>query len=153
MHGLLQRQEIAKVVKTALECSVYVAPRQPGLTHEELFEVGKRVGLERGEIIDVLQGIAAQPYFGDARLLPARTIIWSQFNFPEEPEYRNVDAFDFVSATLKSIARTETAARAQIDRAVLVAQAVSRGIPERDVEAAIAIMVIDEHLVETDGVL
>ncbi len=153
MHGLLQQQEIAKFLRAALECSVHIAPKETGLTLEELFEVGKRVGLERGEILDALRSTGAQSYIGVARLLPAQTITWSQFHFPEEPDYRNVDAFDFVTATLKAIARTETDARARIDRAVLVAQALSKGIRERDIEAAVTIMVIDQHLLEKDGVL
>jgi hypothetical protein len=59
MQGLMQRQEVTKFVRAALECSVFLSPRDPGLTHDELFEIGKRVGYEKGEIGDALPGVVA----------------------------------------------------------------------------------------------
>ena len=74
MHGLRQRQEVEKFVCAALECSVYVAPKEPGLTHEELFAVGRAAGFENGEIADVLPQVAAPIYSGsDNRISPARS--------------------------------------------------------------------------------
>jgi hypothetical protein len=153
MHGLIQRQEVEKFVRAALECSVYVAPKEPGLTYDELFEIGKAAGLERGEITEVVPQVAAPIYLGDDRVQPSRIVTWSEFNITDEPDYRNPEAFEFVCATLRDLARKETAARAHIDREVLVARAVSKGLPERDVEAAITILVIDERFIEKDGVL
>ena len=37
-------QELIAFLKAALECSVYVAPLEPGLTYDELIEVGKGAG-------------------------------------------------------------------------------------------------------------
>jgi hypothetical protein len=154
MHGLMKRQEVEKFVCAALECSVYVAPKEPGLTHEELFAVGRAAGFENGEITDVLPQVAAPMYFGgDNRILPQRLVMSADFNFPDEPDYRNPEAFDFACVTLREIARRETAARAQIDRDVLVARAVAKGLPKLAIEAAITILVLDERFIEKDGAL
>jgi len=153
MGAFERQQEVVKFVKAALECSVYLAPREPGLTQEELFEIGRRAGLGRGEIGDVMSQVAGDTFFGDTRIPPRSDGIWSTFHFPQVPDYRNVAAFDFVCDTLQAIARSDGAHQAQVDRAVLVARAVAQALPERDVEAAITIMVLDGHLLETAGVL
>ena len=44
--------EIISFLKTALECSVLIDPVNPGLTYEELSEIGKRAGYRDGEIND-----------------------------------------------------------------------------------------------------
>jgi hypothetical protein len=154
MDGMRQRQEVEKFVCAALECSVYVAPKEPGLTHEELLAVGRAAGFENGEIADALSQVAAPIYFGgDNRILPQGLVMWADFNFPDEPDYRNPEAFDFACVTLREIARRETAGRAQIDRDVLVARAVAKGLPKLAIEAAITILVLDERFVEKDGAL
>jgi hypothetical protein len=155
MQALARKQEVLALVKAMLECSVYLEPTDPGLTRDELFEIGARLNLAPGEVGDVLPMAAAQMYFGDKRIMPnaAGMGLWSGFNFPEEPDYRNPRAFDFVQTTLQAIVRTDGSARAQIDRSVLVARAVDTGLPPRDVEVAVTIMLLDEHLTEKDGVL
>ena len=85
---MMRQQEVQQFLTAALECSVYVAPKDPGLTHAELFEAGGRVGYQEGELGDALRGVAAQMYFGDSRLMPRAGFTWSQFNIPEEPDYR-----------------------------------------------------------------
>lgn len=50
----MNQREIAELLQTVMESSIYVAPRDPGLTREEIFEVGKRFNLLEGEIGDAL---------------------------------------------------------------------------------------------------
>ncbi len=149
----MRRQEVIAIANAALECSVYVAPREPGLTHAELFEVCGRLGYEKGEVGGVLQMVAAPMYFGDARLMPQATSVSSDFNFPRNPDYRNVAAFDFVCRQLQALARSEGAQHAQLDRSVVVARAVASGLPEHDVEVAVTVLVMTEHMAEQKGVL
>jgi hypothetical protein len=150
---LLEQREVVAFVKAALECSVYVAPLDPGLTDEELLEVGRRAGLQDGEIRDAIGEAAAQRYMGDKRLMPESTGMWGQFNFPEQPDYRNMAAFDLVASELQAVARSQGAGAARIDRAVVVERAVAKQIPKVQVEAAITIWLIDRHLQEENGVL
>lgn len=151
--GLLESKRVADFVKAALDCSVYLAPTDYGLTDAELVEIGRLAGFQAGELRDAYQSAAAPGSFGEARYYPTRTIGWSQFHFAEEPEFRNVAAFEFVCSQLKDIVRAQGKEHGTLDRQVVVARAVAKGLAELDVEAAIAIMLIDEHLVENDRVL
>src|ERR1700691_3165408 len=105
-------QEIISLLKAALECSVYISPCDPGLTFQELAEVGKRAGFLEGEINDSLR-FAGTGYFGRSRVLPSDqdTRAWAFF-FAEEPDYRNFEAFAFVFDELNLLTRTEGAGRA-----------------------------------------
>jgi len=147
-------QEIVALLKAALECSVYLSPRNPGLTGEELAEIGTKAGYLAGEVNDALPFVATA-YFGrPRRLLPSEqdTSFWAIF-FPEEPEYKNFDALDFVFDELNMRLRSEGVARAQIERDVLVERAVAKNIPRHDIEVAITWLVMAKHLAEKDNVL
>jgi hypothetical protein len=71
----------------------------------------------------------------------------------KNPEYRNIDAFDFVYSQLNHIVRAQGIRNAQLDRKVLVGLAIAQNIPERDVEAAVTIMVMCSYLKEDDNQL
>jgi hypothetical protein len=146
-------QELISFLRAALECSVYVAPLEPGLTYEELLEVGKRAGYQPGEIGDNLR-FATTQYFGGKRLLldSDTTTSWV-FLEREDPEYRNFDAFDFVIEELNVLARAEGAAQALLQRSVMVERAVAKGLQRHDVEVAITYQVMANMLTEQDGVL
>ena len=47
-------QQITQFFQVALESSFYLAPGEPGLTYEELLEVGRRVELQNGEMEDAV---------------------------------------------------------------------------------------------------
>jgi hypothetical protein len=122
-------QEIVSFLKTALECSVLVEPLDPGLTFDELIEIGNRAGYQNGEINDAM-GFVTTQYFGRAghKLLPNDDDLTSWvFLFLEEPEYRNFDAFDFVVSELNALTRSQGAGRALIERSILV----ERGVASR----------------------
>ena len=53
-------QQVVQFVQAALECSVYLAPKAPGLTYDEVTEAGKRSGFQAGEIGDALRQVAVQ---------------------------------------------------------------------------------------------
>ena len=39
---MIPNQEITSLLKAAIECSIFISPTDPGLTYQELLEVGKR---------------------------------------------------------------------------------------------------------------
>lgn len=47
-------QQVPDFLEPAIECSVYLDPRQPGLSYEELAECGRQAGFKDGKINDVL---------------------------------------------------------------------------------------------------
>jgi hypothetical protein len=146
-------QEIVTFLKAALECSVYVDPLEPGLTYDELVEAGKRVGYQHGEIGDNVR-FATTQYFGNKKLLPDRSTTTSWVFFQREnPDYRNFDAFDFVVGELNALARAEGAAKARLQRSVLVERAIAKGISRHDVELAITYQVMANALTEKDSVI
>lgn len=145
--------EIISFLKTALECSVLIAPVEPGLTFQELAEIGKRAGYQDGEIGDALPHVGTG-YFGVKKLLPSpqETQSWV-FYFPEEPDYRNFEAFDFVVEELNGLMRSQGASRALIERSVLVERGAARGIPRNDMEVAITWQVMSKQMTEKDGLV
>jgi hypothetical protein len=149
-------QEVTGFVKAALECSVYVAPNDPGLTFEEILEVGKRVGLQAGEIGDAIAQATTQ-YFGvtNNKLLPdAQTSAqWGLFIFHEDPDYRNFSAFDFVFLEFNACMRANGVRNAQLERNLIVERAVAKDIPRHDIEVAITMLLMSGQLIEKDGLL
>jgi hypothetical protein len=149
----VRRTEIEKFIKTATECSIYVAPTAPGLSDSELVEVGQRLDFHRGEITDTLRRAQFPTAPGCHRWLPQSSAFFADFIFPVDPDFRNIEAFDFVRRHIRDLARSEGERAARVDRAVLVELGVVQGIPGTDVEAAIVVLCLAEHLVDEDGVL
>jgi hypothetical protein len=146
-------QEVQQFLQAALECSVYLAPREPGLAYDELLEAGKRAGFQEGEIGDGLRR-AAHDYAGK-RLIPGSnaTATWHLFNFHEEPEYRNFGALDLVYSELNARVKAHGEANAKLERETIVERAVMQGIPRNEIEAAITILIMCAQLTEKDGLL
>jgi hypothetical protein len=149
----MMNQEIIALLKAALECSVYVSPRDPGLTYEELTIIGTTAGYLEGEINDALRHVGSR-FYNVPRIMPAEqdTSQWVFF-FPENPEYKDYAALDFVFDELNLLLRSEGKARAQIERNVLVERAVAKGIPRHNIEVAIIWLVMGKQLVEKDSIL
>lgn len=148
--------EVVEFIEAALECTIYVVPRDPGLTLDELCEVGKRLGFLPGEISDVLAVAAAPMYFGEAKLKPKADFagLQSDFIFPVSPDYRRPEAFELVISEFRKLAREVGGQAARIDRSVLVARGASQGIAANDVEVAITMLIRSNRLyVADDGVL
>lgn len=144
-------EHVAKLFQAALECSLVLAPREPGLTYQELIEVGRRLGLKTGEMNDVLTR-ATNYHEGSRRLLPDTGTL-DLFMMREEPELRNYDALDFVLSELNDQIREAGGQAARLDRDVMVERAVGRGIGRLAAEGAITLLVWMGQLVEKDGLL
>jgi hypothetical protein len=155
MPGHISHQPVATFLRAALECSIYHAPTEPGLTYDELLVAGDRADFLPGEINDALQYVTTQTWGGSQRFQPSRDLMPLLMNFipREEPDYRNVAAFDLVFAELRQSERVHGAANAKIERSVMVERAVSLRLPRLDVEAAITIMIMNEILIEKDRIL
>ncbi len=142
----MPEQRVKNFISEALECSVFLNPREPGLTFAELKEIGARAGFREGEIGDafIASGVHSVGR-GSNRLGPDRQTrnAWKVI-LPEAPEHRNLEAFDLVYSEFIDLARNLGKAKAQIGRDSLVTRDVARGIPEADIEAAITILVFAE---------
>lgn len=152
----MNAREVEQFFNTALECSIYVAPREPGLTYDELMEVGTRAGLRTGEIQDAIPKVVQQTFGGAARRFPPNQGITNQLvmlTMAKNPEYRNIAAFDFVYSQINSVIKEVGIGRTQIDRQVLVDRAIAQGLPPLDVEATITIMVLCNYLAEDSNQL
>jgi hypothetical protein len=148
-------QEVIRFIQAAMECSVYIAPTEPGLTYEEIVEACAAAGFKAGEINDAFQRSNCRSV-GSRRLVPSLNSMitsWKVFAFREEPEYRNFAALDFVYSQLNESVRTDGAAKARIERATMLNRAIAQQIPRNDIEAAITISIFGEFLIEENGVL
>ncbi|MCK1727304.1 hypothetical protein [Bradyrhizobium sp. 142] len=108
-------------------------------------------GRDRGRVCDdgsALDGTGSKLLGPEQQTL----ITWKVF-LPETPEYRDLEAFDFVYTEFGELARNLGQAKAQMERDTLVSRAVSRGISETGIEAAITILIFAEYMAEKDGVL
>jgi hypothetical protein len=147
----MMNQEVIKFIQEALECSVFIAPKEPGLTFDEVLEIGKKIGLQAGEIGDALP-FAAKVYIGVKMLLPSDNAMaaWCLY-FPETPDYRNFAAFDFVVSQLNTSVRAEGARNARLERTLLLS-ARSRST-SRETTSRITMQVMAGQLTDDDGVL
>jgi hypothetical protein len=149
-------QEIVQLLKAAIEASVHAAPTEPGLTATELYEVGRRMGLKDGEIGDAMPQVATQYFGGRDRRLLLDEMGWHQAGhliFAEDPELRNVAAFDFVVSQLNELVREVGGGNARLDRTIMVDRAVAGSLSRHDVEVAITLLVLSGQLIEENGVL
>lgn len=140
-----------KFVSAALECSVYHAPREPGLSPEELREACGRAGYLPGEIADAIEAEAQEGVtLRQPRLLPvgehAWFATWLPFAFLMDPEYRSPAAFDFVYTELERVRLANRAKSVRIDRDVLVELGIVAGLACNDVEVAITSFALEGRL-------
>jgi hypothetical protein len=149
-----EKQRLVRFFKACVECSIYIAPTDPGLTYQELLEVGSRAGHQQGEMSDALMEVGA-PQRGSGRILPSNldTTMWLSFLMPEEPDYRNPLAFDFLFETLAASVRADGAGNARIERSVVVERGVASELPRDDIQAAITVMILNGLLKEAGGIL
>lgn len=144
-------RDVISFLNHAIECSVFVCPARPGLTYEELCEAGRRAGYQKGEIE------AAWPFcsieLGEAGLLmPGEHMRTSWLTaFPEDPDYRDLGAFDFVISELNDRLKSEGLSGAQIDRTILIERAKAQGLERHAVEVAIAYQALSGAIEERAG--
>lgn len=108
--GRMRTQEIVSVVQAALECSIYRAPTEPGLTWDEIIQCVRHLGYDDGEIADALRTLSQQRE--GKRYMPTYHQVMGFFYESTEPDFRNLDAIDFIFRQMRDIARKEGIARA-----------------------------------------
>ncbi len=149
----MQLREIVQVIETALECSVYHAPRDVGLTFDELAEIGSRMDIREGELSDALIGQNynrnRQNRFEHGSTLAHKFMGPGMLN----PDYRPLREMDFIHAQLKEIARDKGAANAKIARDVLIARAEKAGHSAHDMEVAITVSRIANRIAEANDIV
>lgn len=149
----MNQLEIQKFVQAAIEATVYLQPRDPGLSFAEIKEVGKQAGYLEGELGDAVlrnwQG-------GRTRYMPQASAgpgLNADFNWEITPDYRNPKAFEFVRIQLQELARSVGVGRAQLARDVLVERGVAAGFERNDLEVAISVLVLEEIFHEKGGIV
>lgn len=112
-------QKVKKCVAEALECSVFVNPREPGLTYDEIKEIGARAGFKEGEIGDAFVTMGLHPMVRGSKLLgPEHTtlVAWKSLC----ARLRNTaTSTRSISSTRSSASSPETLAK--LERASIVA--------------------------------
>ena len=106
--------EIQKLVQLAVEFSAYVAPQEYGLTAAELVEVGKRFDLREGEMSDALSMPLPRVGQDGFRYVPKGPLL-SDFMIQWDPDFRNLEAFQFVCSELRELVRSMGRERACLD--------------------------------------
>ncbi len=115
--------------------------------------MGARVGFLRGEIQDALPAAAAPMFVGDKRVMPQANILWMNFLNDEDPDFRDLESFDFVVRELKTLGREHRQTNARVTRSALIHQGLAAGRSRSNLSVAVRMLVMCEHLEEQDGVL
>lgn len=136
--------EIGKFLVAALEATVYVAPRDHGLTWDELQEVTRRAGFKLGEVTDALNhlGDVIDQYGARLKLTVTDLNYLVDFNDPREPEFLEARTVEAVRREIDELAREVGRGRAQLSRDALVERGVQRGHERLAVERAITALVL-----------
>jgi hypothetical protein len=146
--------EVDSMISKAILATIFVCPRDPGLTEEELLEIGQRSGFGRGELRDGIERSTTHAEWDWKKRAPSNmsAIGVADFNFPWADDPRSPTAFEAVHMAMREVIKDE-GAKAQIPRDELVATCVQRGSAREDVEAAITGLVLDEIFEEKDAMV
>jgi hypothetical protein len=136
-------RNVSLFIVSAIEASLYVSPKSPGLSHEEIREAATRAGYKPGEISDALRQMGQIRWDGR---LGVELHFGSDFLDHIEPDYRSPNAFEFVRLYFRNLATEVGKDKARADRSVIVAHGVAQGIQEHDLEVAITMLIMTEHL-------
>jgi len=150
----MNEEQIVTFLQAALECSFYLAPTEPGLSYEEIYDVGSRAGLQLSEIRAALPLITNQPIRGRKLLPHSNTLkMWNFYHIHEKPEYRNFEAIDLIFSELRIGAKSDSTGNGALERSLIVERAIVRQIPANDIEAALAILIMCGQITEDHGSL
>lgn len=125
------------------------------MTVKELIEVGSRLGHHEGEIGDALSAPFSGVELCGERYLPSCGTMNIYYNFhrTEEPDYRPINALDFLHAQLTDLAKAVGIGRAAIELPVVVQRAIERGITRAEIEAAVTLATLCGVMVEQQGTI
>lgn len=115
---MIRGQELPNFLKAALECSVFADPLNPGLTFIELKEVAKQAGYLDGEVNDAITRLDHTYAEDSNNLLPGKqtTVFWNMYWQKDQPDFRNLEAFDFVYSEFNQALRELGAGGARLER-------------------------------------
>lgn len=128
-------QEAEKFIGDALIAAIFVSPREPWLTGDDLVALSRKYGIGAGDVSDLLARY--QNEWG--KYYPSEQLFYSitYYMVAWKPELRNLDAFEKVMQDMRKLASEEGMARAVRMRSELVQRIAKREISENDVEVAI----------------
>jgi hypothetical protein len=84
--------DVVDFITCALEASILLSPRDPGLTRGEIVEAGGRVGMKPGELADGIPRVHAVDHWSAPRIQltgGSATRLSADFNFVQDPDYRD----------------------------------------------------------------
>lgn len=135
---MLDPNRVSHFINHAIEATLYVTPRDPGLSLAELIEVGKAHDFRQGEIRD-----AVANWIPDDRERfkiegsPGQLLTLS--TSPEDP--RKPGTIQFVFDEFRNLAREFGAKDARIERDILIRRCADAGHSEQDAEIAVAVCI------------
>jgi predicted nucleotide-binding protein len=148
----MRDDEIKKFIIDVVTASVFVAPRDVGLTRDELTTLAKDAGYLPGEIKDGINEVCKHYPYARGRVLPIRPGLgYSDFNATwGENDPRDPDVFNNVRCEMQLFAREE-GVTAWIDRSLFADKCVALGMSPHDAEVAISCIILDEIFEEEKG--
>jgi hypothetical protein len=147
----MHNKEVSDFIGGALEASIYVSPRSPGLSSEEIQEVASRAGYRHGEISDAMRSVILIRVEGSNRFVSEPSPFSVDFLQPIEPDYRSLDAFEFVRVYFRDLAAEVGESMARADRGLIVADGIAKGIDEHSLEIALTMLMLVKHLTKHDS--
>jgi hypothetical protein len=143
---------IEQFLQEALECSVYVSPRDVGLSADELREAATQAGYRPGETDDAIAILGQRSQKVGAKYKPllvglARGLN-SNFGSPIEHDFRDPTAFEFVRGELAEL-RREAGKGKSLACDVIIERGVAKGLDRLAIELAITVDVLNGVLEET----
>ncbi|WP_083469136.1 hypothetical protein [Methylobacterium variabile] len=144
---------IVQILDEALMCSVFVNPRDPGLSYQEILEIGSRFDFMAGEISDAAREVLDNYGKGDKFIPKPHAFMFLTSGVGEDPDLINYDAVDFVYKELNHQVRAVGANQAKLDRNVIVEKGVQAGFDRNELEGAITCYIYNNSLKEKDEII
>ena len=149
---------VVAAIQAALEASIFQAPRNPGLTSDELIEVLNKLDFKDGEIRDAISDLwkagRTQQIRDGKWTLDPNLLMWpmpwgaADDSYPAKPK-----AVDFPIVCLRKLQREVGRDAAKINRSDLVAAAMREGFDQFDIEVAITLLECGRFLLINSDVI
>jgi nucleoside phosphorylase len=148
--------KVVDFIKATLEASILLSPRNHGLEPDTIRKIALQAGFRPGEVNDAIKDLLRQARDSGPCLridhLPGRRLD-SDFNFASEPEFRKLEAFQFVRNKLKESRQELGRKNAGLSRDELVSLGQTQRLSALEVDAAVTLMVMDEILTEEGEII
>jgi len=151
------------MIRVWVRTSLFVVPRRPGLTRDEIEAIALEAGYGRGELQDALDefldrfqdihvGAGGRYwYHADPAIGPTMDVELVYFLHRDKHDPRNVLAFDFLYEYFAELAKHGGKDAAIATESQIVAAGVRRGLSEHDVLVAIGALGTDPALLRREG--